>query len=179
MNPPPAMKPEDESEYLQLITGHQGMLYAFILSIHPDRAAAQDILQESSLVLWNKRDSFEMGTNFKAWAFRVARLQTLAHLKRIKQRSWLVFEGELADTLGAEAAEMLDDFQERRQALRKCVARMDKQDLWLVRAFYIWRMPFADISSRIGRSAAALKQAMFRIRRNLRGCIEQNMNHPA
>ncbi len=169
------MKENQETQYLQLITGHQRLLYAFILSIHPDRTAAQDILQETSLVLWHKRDAFEMGTNFKAWACKIARLQTLAYLRRQKQRSWLVFEEELIDTLGAEAESALSDFPERQQALRKCVSKLGKDDLWLIRAFYIWRMPFAEISSSVGRTAAALKQAMLRIRKSLRGCIEQTM----
>jgi RNA polymerase sigma-70 factor (ECF subfamily) len=75
-----------ESEFVLLITSHQAAIYAYVLTLLPDRVAAQDILQETNLVLCRKRDEFEPGTNFKAWAFSIAYWQTMAHLKRAGTR---------------------------------------------------------------------------------------------
>lgn len=170
------MSKEDENseEYLTLLNAHRGAIYGYILSIHPDRMAAQDILQETFIVLWKKRSDFLLGTNFKAWAFRFAHFQVLAHLRRVKHKSWLVFEEGLVEIIAQEAVETSDEFEQRRIALKHCLTRLRAEDLWLVRAFYEWRLPLAEIGTKINRTPAALKQAMFRIRQNLRTCIERS-----
>ncbi len=88
---------------IRQISLHQAPLLAYILALHPNRSDAQDILQETNVVLWQKIGEFREGTNFKAWAFRVAYLQTLAHFKRHKRGNWLGFSSELVETLASEA----------------------------------------------------------------------------
>lgn len=162
-------------EMMRLVTGHQGMLYAYILSLHPNRAAAQDILQETNIAIWRRRDQFEPGTNFKAWAFRFAKFQTMDHLKRSKNRSWLVFGEKLLEMMSEEARETCDDFEDRRGALRNCLAKLSDQEQDLIRSHYQSGLPLPELSGRLGRSHAAVKQALFRIRRNLRTCIERQL----
>ena len=79
---------QNAAEHVRLITEYQPALYAYILTLHPDRVNAQDILQETNLVLWQKAGELRGGTNFKAWAFRIAYFQTLAQLKRRKRGAW-------------------------------------------------------------------------------------------
>lgn len=165
---------DNQEEYLSLLNAHRGAVYGYILSIHPDRMAAQDILQETFIVLWKKRGDFLLGTNFKAWAFRFAHFQVLAHLRRVKHKSWLVFEEGLVDIIAQEAEDTSDEFEQRRIALKRCLKRLREEDLWLIRAFYEWRLPLAEIGTKINRTPAALKQAMFRIRLTLRTCIERS-----
>jgi RNA polymerase sigma-70 factor (ECF subfamily) len=60
------------ADTIRQISQHQAALLAYVLTLHPDRSEAQDILQETNVVLWQKIDEFRDGTNFKAWAFRIA-----------------------------------------------------------------------------------------------------------
>jgi len=171
--------PDHDNEIMRLLTSHQGMVYAYILSVHPNRIAAQDILQETNMVLWKKREQFELGTNFKAWAFRFAHFQTLAHLKRVKNKDWIVFTDQLVDTMGQEAAEEFEDFDDRSGALKSCLGKLPAAEQDLIRAHYQSGLSLADLSSRLGRKRGALKQALFRIRRCLRTCIERELQrHP-
>ncbi|MCU0749044.1 MAG: sigma-70 family RNA polymerase sigma factor [Akkermansiaceae bacterium] len=164
-----------DSEIMRLLTSHQGMLYAFILSIHPNRVAAQDILQETNMVIWKKRALFEPGTNFKAWSFRFAHFQTLAHLKRVKNREWMVFSEKLMESMSEEACEALDDFDQRSGALKNCLAKLSPTDQDLIRSHYQSGLPLAELGGRLGRTRAAIKQALLRVRRNLRTCIERQL----
>jgi RNA polymerase sigma-70 factor, ECF subfamily len=164
-----------DAEIMRLLTSHQGMLYAYILSVHPNRVAAQDILQDTNMALWKKRDLFEPGSNFKAWSFRFAHLQTLAHLKRVKNRDWMVFSEELMESMGEEACEALDDFEERSGALKMCLRKLNANDHNLIRSHYQSGLSLAELGSHLGRTRAAVKQALFRIRRNLRTCIERQL----
>lgn len=57
---------------------------AFARSLTGDAAAADDLAQEALAKAWDKRDSFEMGTNLKAWVFMIVRNQFFSD----KRRSW-------------------------------------------------------------------------------------------
>ncbi len=70
------------AEFVGSLTGSQRKLYAFILSLVRHPADADDILQETNLVLWRKAGEFEAGTSFEAWSFRVAHFQVMDHRKR-------------------------------------------------------------------------------------------------
>ena len=66
----------------QLFVTGQGNLLAFILSLHPGMAEAEDILQETFLVVSRKADTFAEGTNFLAWACTIARFKVLEFRRR-------------------------------------------------------------------------------------------------
>ena len=72
-------------DYLQLVTRHQAAIYGYLRTIAPG-APLEDILQEVNLVLWNRAEDFELGTNFKAFAFRIAHFKALEALRAAKRR---------------------------------------------------------------------------------------------
>ena len=74
-------------EYLQLVTRHQAAICGYIRSIAPG-LNVDDVLQETNIVLWEKADTFQRGTNFKAFAFRIAHFKTLEALRRQKRDHW-------------------------------------------------------------------------------------------
>ena len=166
---------ESTARYVALITEHQPAIYAYILTMCPDRTTAKDILQETNLVLWKKAAEFDLATSFKAWAFRIAYFQTLAHLKREKRKSWMILDDDLIDTVAEEAPARLDDVEERHSALRGCLGKLPANDLKILTAYYEERLKLEDIADRLGRSQGALKQVLFRVRRSLRRCIEMNL----
>ena len=50
-----------------------GNLRAFAVSLCGDRERADDLVQETLFKAWNHLDSFEEGTNLKAWLFTILR----------------------------------------------------------------------------------------------------------
>lgn len=96
--PPYAQDPhenEANGAYVALLTRHQASIHAFIHSLLPGDPEVEDVLQRTNIVLWNKREQFEENTNFKAWAFSIARWETRAWLTEKKRKDWLVFNDEL------------------------------------------------------------------------------------
>ncbi|HEX3917864.1 MAG TPA: sigma-70 family RNA polymerase sigma factor [Caulobacteraceae bacterium] len=59
-------------------------LRAFARTLCGDPTAADDLAQEAMLKAWDARESFEMGTNMKAWTFMILRNQFYSE----KRRSW-------------------------------------------------------------------------------------------
>lgn len=172
-------KPLNESEFVLLITSHQTAIYAYILTIYPDRVAAQDILQETNIVLCRKLAEFESGTNFKAWAFRTAYWQTMAQLKRVKRAGLVSLEPDVMDLVAEEVEEEFADFEDRNFALRSCLQKLPAGDASILLAHYQRGESLAEISGRLGRTREALKQVMLRIRRSLRTCIERQLAREA
>jgi RNA polymerase sigma-70 factor (ECF subfamily) len=84
----PAVRParssaDDEAfkrELVQLIPH----LRAFARTLCGDPAAADDLAQDAMMKAWDARNSFQMGTNMKAWTFMILRNQFYSE----KRRSW-------------------------------------------------------------------------------------------
>ena len=165
----------NEPEFVLLITRHQAAIYAYILTLIPDRVAAQDILQETNLVICRKLDQFETGTQLKAWAFRIPYWQTMAHLKRVQRSGMVTLEPDVLELVASEAQEVLEDFEGRHLALRSCLQKLPAGDASILLAHYQRGESLGEISGRLGRTREALKQVMLRIRRTLRTCIERQL----
>ncbi len=165
-----------QATYVSYITKYQSALYAYILTIHPDRNAAEDVLQETNLILWKRIDDFEMGTNFQAWAYKIAYFQTMRYLKTKKRKSWLFYNDELLDVLNEETLERFDNIMEKRDALKHCISKLKPDDAELLNIRYEHNASLAEISEITGRSEGALKQVFLRIRRTLRAGIERHLS---
>lgn len=164
-----------QAEYVRLITKHQSALYAYILSIHPNRAAAEDILQETNLVLWKRMDDLNEGASFQAWAFRIAYFQTMRYLKTRKRQSWLVFDDDMTAEIAEEAEEKQSGFEDKRQALRQCLSKLKRGDVTMLRLRYEENASLKDIGRQLDRTEGALKQVYLRIRRSLKQCIQHRL----
>lgn len=154
-----------QDELITQLTSNQNRLYGFILTLIPDRNCARDVLQETNLVIWRKADEYAPGTNFWAWATRIAHYQVLA-FHRDTARDRHVFDVQLLDYLKA-AAENFSGDDERRRALHDCLAKLDSRQKDLVADRYRSELPLDEISRRSGRTVAAVKMALLRLRRTL------------
>lgn len=162
----------DSSDFVELLTSHQARLYGYILSLVFSPTDADDVLQETNRVLWQKSTSFQRGTNFVAWAFRIAFYQVQAHRRRL-QREKLIFDDELLAAIAEEASARDEGFRERHRLLRCCLEELGVRQRDLVRRRYSVGTTIDNIAVQVGRSAAAVKQALFRCRKALIECIER------
>jgi len=61
---------------------------SFAQSLCRDHAQADDLTQDALLSAWRRRDSYQQGTNLKAWIFMIMRNQFYSD----KRRSWRVLQ---------------------------------------------------------------------------------------
>ena len=59
-------------QLMRLMTQHQRRIFGYIYTLVPDRHDAEDILQETSVVVCEKFEQFQPGTDFVAWACQIA-----------------------------------------------------------------------------------------------------------
>ena len=171
---PDSPQTSPSAEFVGQISRAQRALHAFIFSLVRHAADADDVLQETNLVLWRKCGQFQPGTDFLAWAFRVAHFQVLAHRKR-KQRAREHFDDELLAQLAAEAEERRTDFETRRQALAVCLQKLPQEHRALIAQRYEPEGCVNDMAAARGSTPKAVSELLRRIRRALLLCIEQTL----
>lgn len=170
---------EQTREFVGLIVKHQTRLRAFIVSLMPGTPGVSDVLQETNLVLWEKMRSFKSGTNFTAWAFKVARFEVLAHCRKLRRLDRAMADPEVAERIteqiGADFAAGDDGMELRIQALQQCMARLSPEDRELVEIRYADETSLADFARRINRPDSSLRTTLQRLRAALRKCISSRL----
>lgn len=161
--------------FIRHLTRYQNRLYAYILSLTGEPNLAEDVLQETNVVLWNKSREFEPGTNFGAWALHVAHLQTLAARKR-SSRDRLVFDDAMMQQLAGEAEQVYHDADQRRTALHQCIGRLLPRQRDLLILHYESNLSIVAIAEKVHLKPNAVTQALHRIRVRLMNCINRNLN---
>ena len=74
----------DDATFKRELTGLIPHLRAFARSLCGDAFMADDLAQDAMLKAWHARESFQAGTNMKAWAFTILRNVFYSE----KRRSW-------------------------------------------------------------------------------------------
>jgi len=161
--------------YIELLNGSQsrlvGYLYAHVLNM----ADTEDLYQQVAMLLWEKFDEFVPGTDFGAWAIRVAEF-TIKNFIRGKRRSKLVFSEEVMQRIVERQTQITEEaVASRTDALQKCLTRLPSMDRELLEQCYAGDYKIKDIAEQEGRSSGALYTALCRIRQALMTCIERTI----
>lgn len=153
-----------------LLTKHHAALMGFILSLRPNWADAEDLLQQTSVVMWRKFSEFQPGTSFAAWGCQIARFLVLNHVRKIA-RDPHVFSEELLDIMSREGAEEVDRLQSQRAALTRCVEKLDAKGRQILARCYEAGASVKDVADRLGSTPNAVYKALNRIREALLACV--------
>src|SRR3954464_15262120 len=126
---------ESRKRLMALLTRHQRQIFSYIYVLVPNRADAEDLLQETSLVICEKFDEFREGTDFVAWACQIAYWR-VRYSRQKFARSKVVFDQEIVDVVAQAAGEMHEELDARHEALSLCLAQLHPRDRDLLIARY-------------------------------------------
>tara|TARA_B100000927_G_scaffold146998_1_gene118647 strand:- start:2784 stop:3314 length:531 start_codon:yes stop_codon:yes gene_type:complete len=166
----------DSEEFVRLLTEAQGPVYGYLLTLIPDRNRARDLLQETNITLWKKATNFEEGTNFNAWACKIAYFHVLS-FRRKMAREKLVFDDDILDYIAERNDDrLMQDFtKDRNKALKSCLQKLSEKQRKLVEERYKPGASVQQIAADQGRTVGAISQTLYRIRHNLMLCIEKTL----
>lgn len=163
-----------DAGFVQLFTMVQRKLYLFILAQVPRPTDAEEILQETNLVIWRKSDRFEPGTNFFAWAAQIANYEVLKYRDR-RQRDKLYFSDAFIEKVAEEAQAGIEDLEARRKALAICLGKLREEDRELVERRYAPGENGKSVAELLNRPANSVYQSLGRIRRALLECVNRQL----
>ncbi|SHJ38634.1 RNA polymerase sigma-70 factor, ECF subfamily [Rubritalea squalenifaciens DSM 18772] len=166
---------DNTGEFISLLTRYQVLIRAYIVSLMPGSSNVSDVLQDVNLVLWEKRGSYKSGTNFKAWAFSVARYEVFNWRRRLEKEGKKFLSLELLDSFSEELAGSGESEDHRLDALKDCLGRLTDSDKDLVKHRYDSHQGLESYADSVGRTAASVRVSLYRIRNVLRQCIESKM----
>ena len=169
--------PDRAEEFVFLLARHERFLGAYVMTMVPHPQDADDILQEAKVVMWRHFAKFETGTNFGAWARKIAFHQVLAHRKR-RQRDRLDFSEDFLRAVADEAEQGADRLEYREHLLHECLAKLSADHRDVVQLRYHEELSLEDMAARLGRTVGALYRLLSRVRQNLHECVTRSLNQP-
>jgi RNA polymerase sigma-70 factor (ECF subfamily) len=169
----PAIMPQqkDDDRFTELLRVHHTQLFAYLWALARDANDADDLYQQTSLVLWKKFGDYKEGTSFFNWAVTTARYEVLNFLRVRKHRRQLNAElqNRLNRTFGDLDASLL---QVRLESLQECKDQLCESDRRLLDACYGNTGSFRETAEELGRSPKSVYDALRRIRTALLECVK-------
>jgi RNA polymerase sigma-70 factor (ECF subfamily) len=126
--------------------------------------------------MWRSFAKFELGTNFGAWARKVAFHQVLAYRKR-KHRDRLDFSEDFLRTVSEEVERSADQLEQRERVLHECVAKLPPDHRDALHLRYQEGLSLEDMAARLDRTVGALYRLLSRVRQVLHECVTKNLHH--
>jgi RNA polymerase sigma-70 factor (ECF subfamily) len=165
---------EAQKQLMVLMTQNQRRIFGYLYTLVPDRHAAEDLLQETSLVICEKFHEFKPGTDFVAWACQIAWWRVRAARQKYA-RSKVVFDEEVLESVAHTAAELLPETTARHEALAHCLKKLHPRDRELLMTRYEPGNGVPEAAQRTGRSLEAAYKALARLRKLLFDCVNQQL----
>ncbi len=172
--PPDAGSDRRYADFLAYFSADCERLHAYIYSLLPHHADADDVFQRCSLLLWRKFETFDQDRDFLSWACGVA-FYEVKNFLRTAQRDRLQFNEALIELLAEERSNDLPLQPARLTALRQCLRKLTERQQQLVAHAYGSGQTLADLAAATGRSAQTLYNQLNTIRRKLAACVEARL----
>lgn len=160
--------------FIRSFTQAQRALYLYVLPLVGNPSDADEVLQETNLVIWNKWDQFEEGTNFLAWGRAIARLEVF-RFRRTRHGKVTFLDDSLLDLVAQRAETISDETELRQEALAKCVSQLRAKDRQLIQLRYAPGANGDKVAAKLGRPANSVYQSLSRIRRVLVECVQHRL----
>jgi RNA polymerase sigma-70 factor, ECF subfamily len=164
-----------ERDFGWLFVQHQSQIYGYIRSLVIYRNDAEDLLQETASVLWQKFDEYRPGSNFLAWALQVARYRVL-YFRQRQKRNVLQFSERFLDAVCAETVAESAWPADLQELLDQCMDKLPPADRTLIELRYRSGLPLKSLAAHLGRPLSTVHDAINRIRRVLIECADQALN---
>lgn len=166
----------DQGEvFLRHMAEHERAVAAYVYSLLPGAADADDILQEAKIVMWKQFGRFQAGTNFRAWARTIVLHQVLNHRRAEKRRPYAAHDREFIEAVATEIDRQADRLDRQSEALKHCLRKLPE----VHRAIVVWRYyedcDVEEIAAKSERSVEAVYRLLSRIRKALAECLARQL----
>ncbi|MBA2115216.1 sigma-70 family RNA polymerase sigma factor [Bremerella alba] len=170
----------DES-FERMVAENHVQLRSFVRMLGVDPDWVDDLAQEAFLVALRERNSFDQEQDVGKWLRGIARNLVRNEVRKDARRRRILHEG-LADLL-LQDSDSNDDHPEwqriRLTHLRDCVEGLPPKSREIVTGRYSHGWTATDLADHLEMTAAAVRQALMRIRQQLKDCIENRLGDTA
>ena len=162
-------------EVMRLALEHRAPLWGFLMGLTKDPQKAEDVFQNTYLVLCEKWEQYQPGTNFLAWARQVARFEFLASVDP-ERRRFVTAEMEVLEAAMRTVEEPASTSSGRRDALQQCLQSLpDARGRRALELRYGEGLTGDRVARQLGVSLNALYTLLSRVRKALQDCVERRL----
>ena len=170
---------DNRDRVLKKALEHRAELTAYARSLLSNYTAAEDAVQEAMLVVVKKFEQFQEGTSMLAWCRSIVRIEVL-RMKQRRQREQTLAERLLDDAIDAafdefQTAQRRDDAESWREALEGCLQRVSERGRRVLTARFADELSYQQIGDRLGMTLEAVRKALFRLKKQVRSCVETRL----
>ena len=166
---------DEGSHFVTQLTACQHRIYAFILTLVPNWSDADDLMQETTEVMWRKFQEEDDIHDFCAWGKAIARNKIMNFYARKKRERVLFDDAMLKDVI--EREEKTSSKEELRvQALQKCLHKLRPNDRHLIQVLYEHEITIKKLAEEVKRPVQGLYKAMARIHHALLQCVRRSLS---
>ncbi len=164
----------------ELLEMHKPWLMSYLLAACGDYHRAEDLLEETFMTAYRKRDTFTQGTSFGGWLREIAR-RHLLEAARAAKRQPIPFGHDLLvkieDEIDSKQQEdtALDFWERQKRALKACLARLSAKLRRVIRMRYLENVSSKDVARTLGASVSAVDVACHRGRAALAECVRTRL----
>jgi len=169
----PVEEQNEDERFILLVSRHQLPLTAFLRTLLNSQADVEDVLQETNLVLWRKRDEYDYERSFAPWACRIAQLQVLSLLKSRGKKPHISLNEDVLEEIAKSAIEQLDQWDRKAEELQRCVEKLPAHQQKMLKKRYQHSLSVQEVAAQQGRSPQAVAMMYYRLRHLLKECIER------
>ena len=162
----------EHAEFLRLYSENEVALRAYVRSMLPSRQEASEVMQEVIVTLWQK---FESASEFRPWAYAVARSKVLMHLRK-RSRDRHVFDEDLVERLAERQTQSVHRHAAQREALDSCLQKLSPETRELVLQAYARETSIQSMAESRSETPMALYKKLHRIRNVLLECVRRALS---
>jgi RNA polymerase sigma-70 factor (ECF subfamily) len=162
-----------QDQFVERFIRSQDRIYAYIVTLLPNRADAEEVFQQTSLILWKKWREFDLDRDFLRWACGIAYLEVRNLLRKQRDAGRVFLSEDVLAGVAEMRLEAHDLLESRRQALAACLAQLPAKQRALLERCYAGTDSVKAVAADLGRTANALYLILKRIRRALFDCINR------
>jgi RNA polymerase sigma-70 factor (ECF subfamily) len=167
-----------QQRFLRLFLASEPEVRRYVAVLVPNMDDAQEVIQETAAVLWEKFDQYDPTLPFTPWACRFALNISKQWLAR--QRRWAsILRDDFATQLIRRRDAIESQIDSRLRHLENCFGKLPPAQRLLVDGYYARRAGVERLAAESGRSVDAVYKALQRIRHALQACIEQAVREEA
>ena len=161
----------DSDQFLELFVGAQSQVYGYIAMLLTNRSDVEDMFQQTSLVLWKKREQYDSSREFISWALGIAHNEVRNFIRR-KNRQDVFLSDAVMERLAAMRHEASGRIESRLQRLSDCMDGLGREQRELIEQCYLGSKSIKAIAEERQVDPAVFYKRLDRIRWALLDCIE-------
>lgn len=155
------MKTKD-SAFREIFEANSKRIYRLCYTYTGDSAAANDLLQETFLKVWQNLDKFRNQAMISTWIYRIAVNTCLTYLKSEKRQA----KDELTPFIAENKKEEISEKKEEIDLLYQCISKLEESERILI-TMVLDEIPYPEIAEISGISEGNLRVKIYRIKQKL------------